>query len=140
MKPSLQILLVGNDEGEVSLLKFALSHNRRSSSVRDYKVTTAFNVSSAETYLRERRYDLLILNNLEGGMKDIVRKALVLHPLMPRLLLLDEGYNISDIPYSAHILKGNNVLLMAYVAELTKRKRGPGVGYRNKQEPIPATI
>jgi hypothetical protein len=129
------ILLVGQDENELGVYSFVISKNRPKRNHMYYVPVTAISVSEATAWLSDMRFDLLVCIGANLLTETVMRKASELVPEMPKLLLVGSRDGTTQIPDVALIPKGNNAVLMGYIAELTKSRRGPKVGFK-KQVPV----
>jgi hypothetical protein len=125
MRPPKSILLVGTDEEDVGALKFTLAHGRVRSNHSYYIVKVASDTEKAASLLSERLYDLLICVWPIESCSNLLDKARLVNPDMRTLLLAYSDAGLPMMYVDAILKRTSNADLMACVAIMLHRKRGP---------------
>ena len=135
MRPARTILLCG--EGDLSDLRFCLSHARPASSQACYKVATAKTMVEALTAMEVLEFDLLLcqlpLTNVDSLLVHVKQK----HGARVTMVLR-RGKEDNEVGLLANSGMTNPARwdILERIKILTIRKRGPARGFKARREEI----
>jgi len=125
MRPRKTILLVGENDYELSPLRFTLCNARPNNRAALYGVATATTVPDAIADLQDAPYDLLLVKVPLSGLDKLLDYAWVYRSLMKQIVLIDLIEQTPDGEIDAVLCRPNSADLLEKIRFLTQRKRGP---------------
>ena len=134
MRPARTILLCG--EGDLSDLRFFLSHAKGHPSQSCYKVVTAETVAEALGAMEVLEFDLLLcqlpLTNVDSLLKHVKQK----HGARVTLVLRRSEADIQGQGADCRLLRPARWDLLERIKMLMVRTRGPARGWKARREEI----
>jgi DNA-binding response OmpR family regulator len=130
MRPARRIILVGENDDLLAPLRFVLSHSQPGTSQACYHITTCFTEAEAIEAIRNRLFDLLLIQAPLKGIESLLSKADEIHSSMKIIVLIkntnQEPKGIADVV----LLWPKMDDLLLRIKVLTQRKRGPRKGHK----------
>jgi DNA-binding response OmpR family regulator len=121
MRPRKRILLAGESEERLSILRFVLD-------TRGYRVTLALTAEAAKEILRETAFDLLIVDLPLAGAGALIDQAHTLDYPLSALVIAAKHTYISDMEIFADgvmLRDRDHTCLLERIKVRIARKRGP---------------
>lgn len=132
MRPPKHILIVSDDEVQLSLLRFVVNVNPL------YRATACHSAQEALETLRTRQYDLLVVLCPLASLNELLPHAKLLYETMPSLVLYSKAVDVIHCSADATIHNPSTADLLERIRILTIKKRGPSPGCKKKAAGIVA--
>lgn len=128
MHPARQILLVGDNEDRVSLLRYVLRNSSDHPDHSHYVVTSAYSVSEAIEEIGVKEYDLLLVLHPIASLKDLLNCSRSTYDWMTIIVLSETLTCGADNLYDAWLCNVKNEILLEWISGMTKKQKGPRKG------------
>ena len=128
MHPARQILLVGDNEDRVSLLRYILRNSSDHPDHSRYVVTSAYSTEEAIEAIKEKEYDLMLVLHPIAALKDLLNCSRSTYDWMPIIVLSETLTCGADNLYDAWLCNVKNEILLEWISGMTKRQKGPRKG------------
>jgi DNA-binding response OmpR family regulator len=134
MRPARTILLCG--EGDLSDLRFCLSHAKRHPSQPCYKVVTAKTTTEAVSAMEVLEFDLLLCQLPFVGVDLLLKEAKEKHGARVTMVIVTKTGDREGLLADIQLFKPARWDLLERIKILTIRKRGPARGFKARREEI----
>jgi len=138
LRPTKTILLISEDEAQLSILRFTLRNSRPSAFAADYAVTSVSSAPEALETLRTRQYDLLLILCPLGSLSELLHHAKLLYETMPSLVIYSKAIDVMHCSADAMMHNPSTADLLERIRILMIKKRGPSPGCKKKTSGIVA--
>jgi DNA-binding NtrC family response regulator len=127
MRPRKKVLIVGECEDRVSILAFALG-------LTTYHVTTSSSAAAALDLMRERAFELLLVDLPLAGAERLCDFAAAIEVKTPSVLVgARSDFDNSEVVADARVVpQRDRAELLERIKIITARKRGPKKGSERK--------
>jgi CheY-like chemotaxis protein len=132
MRPAKQILLVGEDETKLSLLRYVLRNSTQKSSYSCYSVTAATSAEEAIGLLKNNHYNLLLCQYHFSSMETLLSKVKKIDDNLKTIVIEEKASRLSSVYADAVLFKPTAFELLERIKVLLHRKRGPMKGMKRK--------
>jgi DNA-binding response OmpR family regulator len=141
MRPAKRILLAGENEDALSLLRYTL-RNARPGSIQTayYSVTTATTAQAALDALKVAQYDLLLCRLPLASLNHLAARAHSIDPAMPCLVLTEKKQPQFETPVDGVLCAPHTAELLERIRVTITRKRGPRPGFKKPVSPEAFTL
>lgn len=132
MLPAKQILLVGEDDTKLSILRYVLRINSYRSNYACYEVTTATSAEEAIGLLTNNHYNLLLCQYHFASMETLLSQVKKIDDNLKTIVIEEKASRLSAIYADAVLFKPTYFELLERIKVLLHRKRGPMKGMKRK--------
>jgi DNA-binding response OmpR family regulator len=134
VRPARTILLCG--EGDLSDLRFCLSHARQHSQQACYRVVTAETVADAFSAMKVLEFDLLLCQLPFVGCDRLLKEAKEKHGARVTMVLRQHENQKEGLAADCRLLAPARWDLLERIKFLTVKKRGPRRGWKAREEEL----
>ena len=134
MRPARTILLCG--EGDLSDLRFCLTHAKANSSSGCYKVVTAETTAEALAAMRVLEFDLLLCQLPFMGVDRLLKEAKEKHSARVTMVLRQHENQEDGLAADCRLVAPARWNLLERIKFLTVKKRGPRRGWKAREEEL----
>ena len=132
MIPAKQILLVGEDDTKLSILRYVLRINSYRSNYSCYEVTAATSAEEAIGLLKNNHYNLLLCQYHFASMETLLSQAKSINDQLKTIVVEEKASRLGAVYADAILFKPTASELLDRIKVLLHRKRGPMKGMKRK--------
>ena len=142
MKPAKRLLLVSEDEEQISPLRYLLRINAWRSNHACYCVTTADKAEEALGLLKKHQYDLMLCLYPVASMDTLLEQTKVIDDHLKIIVMADKASQLQTVYADAILFNPSSAALLEHIKVLLYRKRGPMRGMKRtvKSETVPLVV
>jgi DNA-binding response OmpR family regulator len=124
--------LVGEDEDNLSLLRYVLRNNAYKAQCCYYHVTSVSTAQESLDALKKDQYDLLLCQCPVASLETLLAQVRIIDDNLKTIVIADKESQLSSVYADVIMFKPTAAELLERIRVSLYRKRGPSPGYKKK--------